>query len=55
MSNWTLSDNDPYPKATYQVRQFNVSSPRITGALANPPAAMVAAEEASLSPTLPTP
>lgn len=55
MSDWTLSENDPYPTATYQVRQFGVSTPRITGALADPPAAMVTAEANSLSPTLPTP
>ena len=55
MSDWALSDADPYPTATYQVRQFGVSTPRITGALANPPAAMVEAEANSLTPTLPTP
>jgi hypothetical protein len=55
MSDWALSSSDPYPKATYQVRQFGVSTPRITGALANPPAAMVVAEAAADTPTLPTP
>lgn len=54
-ADWVLSDDDPYPTATYQIRQFGVSTPRITGALATVPAAMTAAEEASLSPTLPTP
>lgn len=52
---WSLSSADPYPTATYQVRQFGVSTPRITGALASPPAAMVTAEENSMTPTLPTP
>ena len=54
-ADWVLSEADPYPTATYQVRQFGVSTPRITGALASPPAAMVAAEADSLTPTLPTP
>lgn len=55
MSDWALSSSDPYPTATYQVRQFGVSTPRITGALATVPEAMVDAEAASLTPTLPTP
>lgn len=54
-ADWTLSSSDPYPAGTYQVRQFGVSTPRITGALASAPEAMVVAEQNSLVPTLPTP
>lgn len=49
MSDWTLSDTDPYPKGTYQVRQFGIGGSSITSALANPPEAMVTAEEAALT------
>ena len=52
---WELGDSDPYPAATYQVRQFGVSSPRITGALASPPEAMTTAESHAATPTLSTP
>lgn len=54
-ADWTLSSSDPYPAGTYQVRQFGVSTHRITGALASAPEAMVVAEQNSLVPTLPTP
>lgn len=51
MSTWSLSAEDPYPKATYQVRQFGVGKPRISAALATVPPAMAAAEASSLTPT----
>jgi hypothetical protein len=54
-ASWTLSSSDPYPAAGYQKRQFGVSTVRVTGALASPPAAMVTAESHAKSPTLPTP
>lgn len=49
MPSWVLSDTDPYPGGTYQVRQFGVGGYSVTSALADPPEAMVTAEDAALT------
>ncbi len=49
MPSWVLSDTDPYPRGTYQVRQFGVGGYSVTSALADPPEAMVTAEDAALT------